>query len=92
MVIAHRLSTIKHADNIVVMSEGRIIEQGSHDELLEKKEAYYNLIEAQRIATKQESRKQDEDFVRSEEDDILPRLEFADKGSILGREAHEKKP
>ena len=50
IVIAHRLSTIKTADNIVVMSQGRIVEQGSHDELLEKKSAYYNLVEAQRIS------------------------------------------
>lgn len=50
IVIAHRLSTIKNADNIVVMSQGRIVEQGMHDELLEKKGAYFNLVEAQRIA------------------------------------------
>jgi ATP-binding cassette, subfamily B (MDR/TAP), member 1 len=50
IVIAHRLSTIKTADNIVVMSEGRIVEQGTHDSLLERKSAYYNLVEAQRIA------------------------------------------
>ncbi|KAL9112835.1 MAG: hypothetical protein Q9227_002912 [Pyrenula ochraceoflavens] len=49
IVIAHRLSTIKHADNIVVMQEGRIVEQGKHDELLERKAAYYNLVQAQRI-------------------------------------------
>ncbi|KAI9847783.1 MAG: GTPase-activating protein [Sclerophora amabilis] len=50
IVIAHRLSTIKTADNIVVMSEGRIVEQGNHDDLIDRKEAYYNLVEAQRIA------------------------------------------
>ncbi len=87
VIIAHRLSTIKDADNIVVMSEGRIIEQGSHDELLEKKEAYYNLIEAQRIATKQESRNQDEDPILSEKDDNLLRSEFAEEGSNSGKEA-----
>ena len=54
IVIAHRLSTIKTADNIVVMSEGKIIESGSHDELLEKKSAYYNLVEAQRISAAKE--------------------------------------
>jgi ATP-binding cassette subfamily B (MDR/TAP) protein 1 len=52
--IAHRLSTIKDADNIVVMSEGRIIEQGSHDELLLKKGAYFGLVEAQKIAALEE--------------------------------------
>ncbi|KAF1811980.1 P-loop containing nucleoside triphosphate hydrolase protein [Eremomyces bilateralis CBS 781.70] len=50
IVIAHRLSTIKTADNIVVMQEGRIVEQGTHDDLLETKGAYYNLVEAQRLA------------------------------------------
>ena len=34
VVIAHRLSTIRHADNIIVMQKGKIIEQGNHDELL----------------------------------------------------------
>ncbi|KAE9985325.1 hypothetical protein EG328_007578 [Venturia inaequalis] len=50
IVIAHRLSTIKNADNIVVMSRGAIVEQGRHSELLERKSAYFNLVEAQRIA------------------------------------------
>jgi len=50
ITIAHRLSTIKDAENIVVMSEGRIVEQGSHDELLEMRGAYYNLVTAQKIA------------------------------------------
>ncbi|KIW70666.1 hypothetical protein PV04_02911 [Phialophora macrospora] len=49
IVIAHRLSTIKTADNIVVMQQGRIVEQGTHDELLERKQAYFNLVSAQRI-------------------------------------------
>lgn len=56
IVIAHRLSTIKTADNIVVMSEGRIVEQGSHDELLERKSAYYNLVEAQQISAANEEK------------------------------------
>ena len=54
IVIAHRLSTIKHADNIVVMQTGKIVEQGTHDNLLDQRGAYYNLVEAQRIAAEQQ--------------------------------------
>jgi ATP-binding cassette subfamily B multidrug efflux pump len=46
-VIAHRLSTIRDADTILVMENGRIVEQGNHDELLERGGAYANLYNAQ---------------------------------------------
>ncbi|MBU4230877.1 MAG: ABC transporter ATP-binding protein, partial [Proteobacteria bacterium] len=44
IVIAHRLSTIRRADHIVVMAEGRIIEQGSHAELAAANGAYRRLL------------------------------------------------
>ena len=47
LIIAHRLSTIQDADCIVVMDQGRIAEQGSHDELLAKKGKYYELYNTQ---------------------------------------------
>ncbi len=50
IVIAHRLSTIQNADNIVVLSKGEIVEQGKHQELLEKKGVYYNLVEMQSLS------------------------------------------
>ncbi|MGN1178064.1 MAG: ATP-binding cassette domain-containing protein, partial [Candidatus Ornithospirochaeta sp.] len=43
IVIAHRLSTIRDSDLIVVMDRGRIVEEGTHNELLEKKGKYYEL-------------------------------------------------
>src|SRR5574344_2321159 len=47
IVIAHRLSTIQHADNIIVLQEGRIVEEGTHTELLHKKGLYSHLCELQ---------------------------------------------
>jgi len=46
-VIAHRLSTIRNADTIVVMDAGRIVEQGSHAELLRRRGFYYSLYNSQ---------------------------------------------
>jgi ATP-binding cassette subfamily B protein/subfamily B ATP-binding cassette protein MsbA len=47
-VIAHRLSTITHADLIVVMEEGRLVETGKHAELMEKRGLYFEMVERQR--------------------------------------------
>ena len=47
VVIAHRLSTVRHADWIVVMDQGRIVEQGSHDSLLARGGIYTNLWQVQ---------------------------------------------
>ena len=47
LIIAHRLSTIQDADFIVVLDEGRIVESGNHEELIEKKGRYYELYMTQ---------------------------------------------
>ena len=46
-VIAHRLSTIRDADLIVVMEDGDVVEQGTHDELIAREGAYSRLYQAQ---------------------------------------------
>lgn len=50
IVIAHRLSTIQNADLIVVISNGKIVEQGNHQQLLAKRGAYFNLVNAQTMS------------------------------------------
>ncbi|MBO4458128.1 MAG: ABC transporter ATP-binding protein [Butyrivibrio sp.] len=50
-VIAHRLSTVKNSDCIIVLEQGRIVEQGTHDELIAKKQRYYQLYTGMKSET-----------------------------------------
>jgi subfamily B ATP-binding cassette protein MsbA len=50
LVIAHRLSTIQHADEIIVMSDGQIVERGKHESLLAAKGVYFRLHEIQHLS------------------------------------------
>jgi len=72
IVIAHRLSTIKNAHNIVVLVGGKIAEQGTHDELLDRKGAYFRLVEAQRI-----NEEKDAQAVTTEDEDEELALKIA---------------
>ena len=47
VIVAHRLSTVRDADNIIVLENGTVAEQGTHEELLAKKGIYHELIKAQ---------------------------------------------
>ncbi len=47
LIVAHRLATVKNCDNIIVMNQGKVVEQGNHEELLAKKGKYYQLWEMQ---------------------------------------------
>jgi len=47
VIVAHRLSTVQHADNIIVLDKGKIVEEGTHTELTAKKGAYYTLVKNQ---------------------------------------------
>jgi ATP-binding cassette, subfamily B (MDR/TAP), member 1 len=49
LIIAHRLSTIRHADKIVVMHMGEVVEQGTHKSLIKARGTYFNLVEQQKL-------------------------------------------
>ncbi|PSR99397.1 P-loop containing nucleoside triphosphate hydrolase protein [Coniella lustricola] len=74
IMIAHRLSTIAKADRIVVMSKGKLMEQGTHKELLRNESGVYSgLVHAQRLTVGQEDH--DEDKIRPEVADIETEVE-----------------
>ncbi|MBL7810087.1 MAG: peptidase domain-containing ABC transporter, partial [Saprospiraceae bacterium] len=47
VIVAHRLSTVRNAANIIVLDKGEVIEQGTHQELTQKRGAYYQLVREQ---------------------------------------------
>lgn len=50
IAIAHRLSTIQKADRICVVDHGRLVESGTHKELMERRQAYFKLVQTQNAA------------------------------------------
>jgi ATP-binding cassette subfamily B protein len=47
LIISHRISTVKNADNIIVLDKGEIVEQGNHQQLIEKQGIYFDLHKMQ---------------------------------------------
>ncbi|KAL4942135.1 hypothetical protein BDV06DRAFT_192977 [Aspergillus oleicola] len=83
IVIAHRLSTIKTAHNIVVLVDGNIAEQGTHDELVDREGPYRKLVEAQRINEEKEAEALDEEDIDGEDltKEDITKIKTASSGS-----------
>ena len=86
IVIAHRLSTIKDAHNIVVMSQGRIIEQGTHDELVEKGAAYHKLVSAQDITAAQGLTSAEQELIDEHQEMLIKRQSKIEDNEIFSAE------
>ncbi|KAI1398447.1 P-loop containing nucleoside triphosphate hydrolase protein [Hypoxylon fuscum] len=81
ITIAHRLSTIRDAHNIVVMSQGSIVEQGTHNELLKRNGAYAKLVNAQNIAAVNELTAEEQEQIDAKDDQLIRK---ASKGLEAG--------
>ncbi|KAI0537319.1 ABC transporter [Xylaria digitata] len=88
ITIAHRLSTIKDAHNIVVMSQGAIIEQGTHDDLLQKQGAYYNLVTAQNIAAVN-TPADDDDDQEDDDEQLIRRMSSVHSGAAYSEDPND---
>jgi len=78
LVIAHRLSTVKNADLIIVMEKGIIIESGTHEQLMELKQYYYNLVKNQEIKIKEEEGKEDSEEEGDTDPDAVQQTQFVE--------------
>ncbi|RIB22625.1 P-glyco protein ABCB5 [Gigaspora rosea] len=86
IIIAHRLSTIKHADKIVVMKKGEIVEIGQHDELIAKQGVYFGLVRAQELETKKTEKKTVDD---DDDNDELSSSSNEDTSVIIDEKKHK---
>jgi ABC-type multidrug transport system ATPase subunit len=74
IVIAHRLSTIKNADIIVGLDRGEVVEYGTHNELMQKKGLYYELVIAQSEKEKEKEKEREKGIDSDNEDETDERL------------------
>ncbi|KXS12912.1 P-loop containing nucleoside triphosphate hydrolase protein [Gonapodya prolifera JEL478] len=88
IVIAHRLSTVKHATQIIVMHRGKIVESGTHNELLQRSGVYATLVQAQELA-KNDSDESSEDSSDPENDE---QILLVPSGKMEASDSDEKLP
>lgn len=82
LVIAHRLSTIKKADNIIVLRQGKLVEQGTHNELLNiEAGVYYGLVHAQELAMEAERELEEDPSIKKVRSADAQQLDEHERGS-----------
>ena len=91
IIIAHRLSTIQHADIIIALDHGQVVEYGNHSELMANKGLYYELLSSQGQKNENEDNDQSEEEEEEEEEEVVvveKKKEDANKGlrvSLAGK-------
>ncbi|KAH7123470.1 putative multidrug resistance protein 1, 2 [Dactylonectria estremocensis] len=85
IIIAHRLSTIQKADMIMVLDHGKVVEQGSHEELLATSSTYASLVKAQQLSKNHNAEKVEEVSVNDEVDEESRALLPGQKGEVRPR-------
>ena len=94
IAIAHRLSTIKDADVICVLGEGLVLEQGSHDELLQANGTYAGLVQAQKLKAQDDTDIEDVTQTAAPEEQVANRemsINRVDTGHSLASEIIKQK-
>ncbi len=69
IIIAHRLSTVRHADKIIVIDKGTVVEEGNHETLMKLQSSYYSLVKTQVF---QEPLGDDDDSDQQQSPDLAP--------------------
>ncbi|OLN93242.1 Leptomycin B resistance protein pmd1-like protein 6 [Colletotrichum chlorophyti] len=93
VVIAHKLATIRNADNIVVMSKGKIVEQGKHDDLVALNGTYAKLVKAQDLAVdkRDEVEKNDGEDLTETTETVEPVLSLAKHSTAVAQRLASQK-
>ncbi|ERL93338.1 hypothetical protein D910_10631 [Dendroctonus ponderosae] len=88
IIVAHRLSTIRGANKIVVISDGKVVEQGTHEDLMELKKEYYTLVTTQ-VQGSEKFENIDEtkekkilDYAEDDDEDFAPRKEIDEEAEV----------
>lgn len=90
IIVAHRLSTVRNANKIIVLSEGKVVEEGTHDELMALEGSYFNLVNAQVSTDSDDNFNEEKDNEGIDEDEEIMIEESVDDQEIELEEVNIK--